>query len=147
MRDHPGGADVLLDIAGTDAIEAYEDVGHLEDADEVLETFLVGSVKGARPPDHQAEKDRPCDSTNTPGNKAYSKIVETLNWCHYIDSRVGWRSFPFDLHGLTRQPQVVGEACSASTNLVAERFPQGRLFRRLLRCIPYQRVLGWCCMC
>ncbi|KXG47578.1 Cytochrome b5 [Penicillium griseofulvum] len=47
VRDHPGGADVLLDVAGTDATEAYEDVGHSEDANEILETYLVGTVKDA----------------------------------------------------------------------------------------------------
>jgi cytochrome-b5 reductase len=48
VRDHPGGADVLCDVAGTDATAAYEDVGHSEDADEILKTFLVGTLKGGR---------------------------------------------------------------------------------------------------
>lgn len=48
VRDHPGGPDVLLDTAGTDATEAYDDVGHSEDADELLSTFLIGTVKGAQ---------------------------------------------------------------------------------------------------
>ncbi|KAJ5496960.1 Cytochrome b5 [Penicillium fimorum] len=47
VRDHPGGADVLLDVAGSDATEAYEDVGHSEDANEIMETYLVGTVKDA----------------------------------------------------------------------------------------------------
>ncbi|KAJ5817923.1 Cytochrome b5 [Penicillium robsamsonii] len=47
VRDHPGGADVLLDVAGSDATEAYEDIGHSEDANEILETYLVGTVKDA----------------------------------------------------------------------------------------------------
>ncbi|KAE8385275.1 hypothetical protein BDV23DRAFT_190918 [Aspergillus alliaceus] len=48
VRDHPGGADVLIDVAGTDATAAYEDVGHSEDADEILGTYLVGTVKDAQ---------------------------------------------------------------------------------------------------
>ncbi|RHZ63622.1 putative cytochrome b5 reductase [Aspergillus thermomutatus] len=47
IRDHPGGADVLLDVAGTDATAAYEDVGHSEDADEIMQTYLVGTLKDA----------------------------------------------------------------------------------------------------
>ncbi|KAJ5632841.1 hypothetical protein N7490_009180 [Penicillium lividum] len=48
VRDHPGGADVLCDVAGLDATEAYDEVGHSEDADEILETFLIGTVKDAQ---------------------------------------------------------------------------------------------------
>ena len=48
MRDHPGGADVLIDVAGKDATEAYEDVGHSEEANEILQTYLIGTLKGAR---------------------------------------------------------------------------------------------------
>lgn len=67
MRDHPGGADVLIDVAGKDATEAYEDVGHSEEANEILHTYLIGTLKGARevsrpkpvrliPQDHQDTK-------------------------------------------------------------------------------------------
>ncbi|KAJ5220566.1 hypothetical protein N7468_009770 [Penicillium chermesinum] len=47
LKDHPGGVDVLLDVAGQDATAAYEDVGHSEDADEILESFLIGTLKDA----------------------------------------------------------------------------------------------------
>lgn len=46
VRDHPGGADVLRDVAGTDATAAYEEVGHSEDADEILKTFFIGTLQG-----------------------------------------------------------------------------------------------------
>lgn len=42
VRDHPGGADVLIDVAGADATEEYADVGHSEDADEILNSYLIG---------------------------------------------------------------------------------------------------------
>ncbi|CAG8297836.1 unnamed protein product [Penicillium salamii] len=48
VRDHPGGADVLIDVAGGDATAAYEDVGHSEDANEILETYLIGTVRDAQ---------------------------------------------------------------------------------------------------
>ncbi|PLB39783.1 cytochrome b5 [Aspergillus candidus] len=47
VKDHPGGADVLVDVAGQDATAAYEDVGHSEDANEILESFLIGTLKDA----------------------------------------------------------------------------------------------------
>ena len=43
IEDHPGGVNSLLEISGTDATTAYEDVGHSEDAREILDQFLIGS--------------------------------------------------------------------------------------------------------
>ena len=42
VRDHPGGVDVLIDTAGKDATQEYEDVGHSEDADEILQSYMIG---------------------------------------------------------------------------------------------------------
>ncbi|KAI7349583.1 hypothetical protein KC320_g5981 [Hortaea werneckii] len=42
-----GGPDALLEVAGTDATSAYEDVGHSEDAREIMQPFLAGHVEGA----------------------------------------------------------------------------------------------------
>jgi hypothetical protein len=39
---HSGGEQVLLDIAGEDATEAFEDVGHSDEARELLKGLLVG---------------------------------------------------------------------------------------------------------
>ncbi|KAJ6137594.1 Cytochrome b5 [Penicillium samsonianum] len=48
LQDHPGGADALIEVAGTDATAAYEDVGHSEDAREIMQPFLVGTLKDAQ---------------------------------------------------------------------------------------------------
>ncbi|KAE8383484.1 cytochrome b5-like heme/steroid binding domain-containing protein [Aspergillus bertholletiae] len=45
LDEHPGGEDVLLDVAGQDASEAYDDVGHSDEAGEVLSTLQIGTVK------------------------------------------------------------------------------------------------------
>ncbi|KAK9234436.1 hypothetical protein V1525DRAFT_58979 [Lipomyces kononenkoae] len=44
-KDHPGGLDILFEVAGTDATSAYEDVGHSEDAAEVMHRYLVGVIE------------------------------------------------------------------------------------------------------
>jgi len=45
VDEHPGGEEVLLDVGGQDATEAFEDVGHSDEARETLETLLVGNLK------------------------------------------------------------------------------------------------------
>lgn len=48
LQDHPGGAEVLVETAGTDATEAFEDVGHSEDSREIMEEYLIGTLQGAK---------------------------------------------------------------------------------------------------
>ncbi|KAK4111291.1 cytochrome b5 [Canariomyces notabilis] len=45
VDEHPGGEEVLLDVAGQDATEAFEDVGHSDEARETLEQLLIGNLK------------------------------------------------------------------------------------------------------
>jgi len=44
LDDHPGGEEVLRDKAGDDATEAYNDVGHSDQAHEMLKKYLVGTL-------------------------------------------------------------------------------------------------------
>ncbi|KAH3392874.1 hypothetical protein KXW79_003487 [Aspergillus fumigatus] len=43
VDEHPGGEEVLLDVAGQDSTEAFEDVGHSDEAREILEGLLVAN--------------------------------------------------------------------------------------------------------
>ncbi|PNS15048.1 hypothetical protein CAC42_2277 [Sphaceloma murrayae] len=45
VDEHPGGEEVLLDVGGQDATEAFEDVGHSDEAREILDGMLVGQLK------------------------------------------------------------------------------------------------------
>ncbi|KAK9897633.1 cytochrome b5 [Cystobasidium minutum MCA 4210] len=42
IDEHPGGDEVLFGEAGRDATEAFEDVGHSDEAREILAKYLVG---------------------------------------------------------------------------------------------------------
>jgi len=45
VDEHPGGEEVLLDVGGQDATEAFEDVGHSDEAREILDGLIVGKLK------------------------------------------------------------------------------------------------------
>jgi cytochrome b involved in lipid metabolism len=45
VDEHPGGEEVLLDVGGQDATEAFEDVGHSDEAREILAGLKVGTLK------------------------------------------------------------------------------------------------------
>lgn len=45
---HPGGEEVLLEQAGADATESFEDVGHSTDAREMLQQYYIGELHMVR---------------------------------------------------------------------------------------------------
>lgn len=54
LEDHPGGPDIVTDVAGIDATDDYMDIGHSEDADAMLIDYLIGKISGD---DDDEEKD------------------------------------------------------------------------------------------
>merc|ERR1739848_486511 len=44
LDEHPGGEEILIENAGLDSTEAFEDVGHSTDAREMLREYLVGEL-------------------------------------------------------------------------------------------------------
>ena len=45
LDDHPGGAEVMLDVSGQNANEFFEDIGHSQEARNELEKYLIGTYK------------------------------------------------------------------------------------------------------
>jgi cytochrome-b5 reductase len=44
-EEHPRGAQLLIDVRGIDATQAFEDVGHSDDARDLLEPLLIGELR------------------------------------------------------------------------------------------------------
>jgi cytochrome b involved in lipid metabolism len=48
LFQHPGGEEILIENAGDDATEAFEDVGHSSDAREMMKDYLIGELTEVR---------------------------------------------------------------------------------------------------
>ena len=46
VKEHPGGEEVLINLAGKDATECFDDVGHTVEAIQLRETYKIGTVSG-----------------------------------------------------------------------------------------------------
>lgn len=56
LEEHPGGEEVILDCLGTDATEAFDDIGHSEDAHATLEALCIGTLVGGVPKVEKAQQ-------------------------------------------------------------------------------------------
>lgn len=45
LNDHPGGAEVMMEVAGQDATNMFEDIGHSSDARTEMKKFQIGLLK------------------------------------------------------------------------------------------------------
>jgi len=46
QKEHPGGRDILLENAGKDATEVFENTGHSDEAKDQLQKFIIGVIEG-----------------------------------------------------------------------------------------------------
>uniref|UniRef100_A0A1I7V3P9 Cytochrome b5 n=1 Tax=Caenorhabditis tropicalis TaxID=1561998 RepID=A0A1I7V3P9_9PELO len=68
LDEHPGGCEVLLEQAGSDGTEAFEDVGHSTDARSMKEEYLIGEVIAAERKTYSYDK-KTWKATNEQDNK------------------------------------------------------------------------------
>lgn len=69
LDSHPGGAHVILEVAGQDATEAFEDIGHTLQARVMADEYIVGRLKGATDIRKCTAESRGCCSISARDNK------------------------------------------------------------------------------
>jgi cytochrome b involved in lipid metabolism len=69
---YSGGEEVLLDVGGQDSTEAFEDVGHSDEAREILDGLLVGTVKRVVRTNSPAPLDSYSTKINTSNHALYT---------------------------------------------------------------------------
>lgn len=131
VRDHPGGADVLIDVAGQDATEAYDDVGHSEDADEIMKTYLIGIVKDA-PEIVRKAAVRVIQPTTQPAIEeksmsTFSKVVTTTGSIAALSSLLYYLSLRYGSSSLLTSVQEVLARLPSLTHLLPSAITEIRL--------------------
>ncbi|PON54245.1 Nitrate reductase NADH dependent [Parasponia andersonii] len=69
LEEHPGGEEVLIELAGKDATRGFEDVGHSKAAQSLLLKYQVGVLQGYKIQD--ADKDVPLKDSRNKEMKAF----------------------------------------------------------------------------
>ncbi|CAB3400833.1 unnamed protein product [Caenorhabditis bovis] len=71
LDEHPGGCEVLLEQAGRDGTEEFEDVGHSTDARTLKEDYLIGEIEEGERKTYSYEKKtwKPAPSENKQRNE------------------------------------------------------------------------------
>lgn len=45
LNDHPGGPEIIMEFAGKNADEMFEDIGHSNEARSKLKDLFIGNLK------------------------------------------------------------------------------------------------------
>uniref|UniRef100_A0A7N0UVN9 Cytochrome b5 heme-binding domain-containing protein n=1 Tax=Kalanchoe fedtschenkoi TaxID=63787 RepID=A0A7N0UVN9_KALFE len=81
LETHPGGDDVLLEVAGKDATKEFQDVGHSKEATALLGKYQVGILQGASGLD---------DARATAAEEAVNRTTKDMP--AFVIKEEGWRA-------------------------------------------------------
>lgn len=83
LDEHPGGEEVIVDCAGIDATEAFNDIGHSEDAHEILQGLLIGKLEGGVIADQGSSSTKSSEAGGVPA-PLIAAVVVALAACVYF---------------------------------------------------------------
>ncbi|XP_021280225.1 cytochrome b5 [Herrania umbratica] len=79
LEEHPGGDEVLLAASGKDATDDFEDVGHSDDAKQMMEKYYIGEIDGATVPTPKKYKAQTSAVTHKPDEPGFLiKLLQFL---------------------------------------------------------------------
>eukprot|EP00008_Paramoeba_atlantica_P006860 CAMPEP_0201487296 /NCGR_PEP_ID=MMETSP0151_2-20130828/12194_1 /ASSEMBLY_ACC=CAM_ASM_000257 /TAXON_ID=200890 /ORGANISM="Paramoeba atlantica, Strain 621/1 / CCAP 1560/9" /LENGTH=199 /DNA_ID=CAMNT_0047872295 /DNA_START=130 /DNA_END=729 /DNA_ORIENTATION=- len=56
LDEHPGGDSYLIEVAGTEATDEFDDIGHSDEAQGMLSAYEIGTIQGGASPKRQSKK-------------------------------------------------------------------------------------------
>ena len=79
LEDHPGGDEVLLAASGKDATNDFEDVGHSDDAKELMAKYYIGEIDSSTVPPKKTYRSQTSTVTHKPDEPSFLiKILQFL---------------------------------------------------------------------
>ncbi|CAN4111399.1 unnamed protein product [Withania somnifera] len=95
LDDHPGGDDVLLTATGKDATDDFEDVGHSDDARELMKKYYIGEIDSSTLPKELKYTPLPptIPSAGDQGSGNSWKILQFLLPLLILGAALAFRSF------------------------------------------------------
>ncbi|KAI8614262.1 cytochrome b5-like heme/steroid binding domain-containing protein [Chytriomyces sp. MP71] len=77
LEEHPGGEEVMLENAGFDATDAFDEIGHSDDAKDLLKSMLIGTLEDSAKPPNKHSKVAETTNIKTSGTRVSSGEI---NW-------------------------------------------------------------------
>ncbi|KAK0163004.1 hypothetical protein PV327_006721 [Microctonus hyperodae] len=82
LQEHPGGEEVLLNLAGMDGTTCFEEMGHTSEAVQLRETLKIGIVAPSKEGDNKRGESIPnkAQSTISTENLTTTIVDDDDNW-------------------------------------------------------------------
>ncbi|KAI1724388.1 cytochrome b5-like heme/Steroid binding domain-containing protein [Ditylenchus destructor] len=80
LMEHPGGEEVILQQAGQDATESFNDVGHSQDARDMTKEYLVGKIVT----NDTVNAQPPVESSDNANRNTLKDILLSPTWTNFL---------------------------------------------------------------
>ncbi|UYV76243.1 CYB5A [Cordylochernes scorpioides] len=121
LEEHPGGEEVLLEQAGKEASEPFEDIGHSSDARELMKKYKIGEL---------------CDEDKS----KVGNVEEKLHWPQSEQDQSSWKGWLIPIAVMTtlmgRQLLLLRQWGVVLTFLLVEVYGE--------KCMDIKNVRKWC---
>ncbi|CAI4229969.1 unnamed protein product [Auanema sp. JU1783] len=84
LEEHPGGEEVITQLAGQDATDAFNDVGHSRDAKEMAEEYLIGQLEKDASPAAAAAVPEAAEKPAKACGSSFIDVVTSPTWSNFL---------------------------------------------------------------
>nr|XP_050850448.1 cytochrome b5 isoform X1 [Vespula vulgaris] len=78
LKQHPGGEEVILEHAGRDGTEPFEDIGHSSDAREMMEPYKIGELVEEERTKSDDKKERDWANGASNGDSSSNRATQSI---------------------------------------------------------------------